>query len=346
MQRFQLQVRRLLITFPQVGPVPQGGTLEELMGFHLAYLPKLEYYVCCQENHMDGGIHYHLVLVFVDKLYTTDSRYFDWMFDKHGDIKPIKAGTKNMERAIAYVKKDDNYVEDGIPPVAPPKEATMVRLSKLILAGHSLAEINQLEHVAMVMHQGKVRQSIALTFLKEEPPLAPWVAPIYRAGLQVGDVHDQSMLLISNWLDENIRKPNRDSRSPHLWIWGPTKLGKSTLVRYLATMLKVFDPPTEGHDWMTGYSDDFDLVVFDDFHAEKTVGFLKKFLQGYPMKVSQKTLGPVSKRIHVPCIFTCNAPPDAVYANYSIDPLKKNDWDALISRLLVCPITRFFNLYP
>lgn len=311
------------------------------MGFHLAFLPKMEYYICCQENHEDGGIHYHLVLVFAEKYYTRDPRSFDWMFEKHGDIKPIKPGTKNLERAVAYVKKDDNYVEDGVAPIAPPKEATMVRISKLILSGKSFEEIEVEMHSAMIMHDMKVMRSIA-RFEQVAVPLLPWVPPVYSQGLQFGSPQEESVFRIKVWLAENIRQP-RDFRAPHLWIWGSGKIGKTRLMSQLSTMLKVFDAPSEGKEWLTGYNDSYDLVVFDDYNHSKSVTFLKQLLQAYPMKVGQKGFGPYHKRKNMPFLFTSNKDPVSAYCFVSAaDPAH---FIPLLERLTVVNVTEF-NLWP
>lgn len=341
MQGFRFAARRVLLTFPQVGDC---GDLYLIMGFHLAYLPPTEYYLVSRENHEDGGVHYHLVIVFKDEYRTRDPRSFDWMFNEHhGNIKPIKSGTKNTERAIVYVKKDDNYVEDGIPPIAPPKVATMVRISKLILEGKSLQEINVLEHPAMVMHAPKVRASIALTFPPKSVVLKPWVPPLYSQSLQQGTDQDIAVFKIKVWLAENIRV-DRDYRQPHLWIWGPGSIGKSRLLFQLHSMLKVFDAPDENKEQMTGYTDDYDLIAFDDYHHSKSITFLKKFLQAYPMKVAQKTIGPYDKRKHTPCLFTSNKHPKDAYNLVSFaDPAHFNP---LLDRLLVINVLQVFNLFP
>lgn len=341
MQGFQLQVRRLLITFPQVGPVPQGGTLEELMGYHLAFLPKMLYYVCCQEKHEDGGIHYHLVLVFAEKYYTRDPRSFDWMFDKHGDCKPIKAGSKNMARAIAYVKKDDNWVEDGNAPVDPPKVATMQRISKLILEGKSFEDIETVEHAAMIMHDMKVMRSVERRD-DRLPSESKWVPPVFSSSLQQGSPQDAAVMLIKIWLNENIRK-ERDYRAPHLWIWGSGKIGKTRLMSQLSTMLKVFVAPSEGKEWLTGYRDSYDLVVFDDYNHSKSVTFLKQLLQAFPMKVGQKSLPPYFKKKNMPFLFTSNKKPEDAYRIVSVeDP---QHFIPLLERLIVVNVTEF-NLFP
>lgn len=311
------------------------------MGFHLAYLPSMEYYIMCQENHKDGGIHYHLVLVFKDKYYTRDPRAFDWMFEKHGDIKPIKPGTKNMERAIAYVKKDDNWVSDGVAPVDPPKVATMQRISKLILEGKSFEDIETVEHAAMIMHDMKVMRSVNRRD-DRQAPLKPWVPPVYSASLQQGTAQDAAVMLIKVWLEENIRK-DRDFRAPHLWIWGEGKIGKTRLMSQLSSMLKVFDAPSEGKEWLTGYNDSYDLVVFDDYNHSKSVTFLKQFLQAYPMKVAQKSGLPYHKRKNIPCLFTSNKHPKDAYKFVSVGDTAH--FIPLLERLIVVNLG-LFNLFP
>lgn len=351
MRSFRLQSIRVLLTFSQTGNV---GELELIQGYHLALLPPLSYYLLSREHHADGGIHHHLVVVFKEKLRTSDVRFFDWMFDGiHPNIQSIKHSNADIKRAIGYVKKDDDFVEDGISPLAPPREATMARISKLVLEGKSVAEIDILEHIAMIMHDQKIARSVARFESRTIESLLPWVPPLVQA-VPAADldpwhiqrvIHLEEMNKIAGWLRDNIRQDDRDARSPHLWLWSKASLiGKTRFISQLKTMLRVFDAPTEGHDWMTGFSDDYDLVVFEDYHGSMTLGFLKKFLQKYPMKVAQKHLGLVQKTRNVPTIFTANNPPEGIYHNVFAE--RPQELVPLNARLLVVNLEVVFNFYP
>lgn len=340
MQGFRLNAKRVFLTFSQVG---DRGELNLIQGYHLAMLLPVSYYLLSKELHQDGGVHYHLVIVFKEKVNIVNAKYFDWMFDDvHPNIVPIKHGNKDMQRCIAYVKKDKDFIEDGSDPCVTPKDTTMVRLSKLILSGKTLDEIDVLEPVAMIMHAPKVAASIARLNERNPPALLEWVPPSFSDSLQFGSPQDMAIYNIKLWLNERIRK-ECDPRAEHLWIWGTGKIGKSRLCSQLGSMLRVFDVPDENKEQMTGYSDTYDLVIFDDYHHSKSVTFLKKFLQGYPMKVAQKTIGPYYKKKNIPCLFTSNKPPSEAYKFVSVaDPAH---FIPLLERLIVVNVTEF-NLFP
>lgn len=341
MKAFKLDGQRFFLTFAQCNYY-RDAELNLVLGYHIALLPPLSYYVMCREQHMDGNAHFHVVLVFKDRVQSYVTEFFDWMFDQHPNIRPIEHGNANIKRRIDYVKKFSDWVEDGVSPVIQ-SVATMQRISKLILENKSVEEIDLLEHAPMIMHAPKVAASVARQADRLMPALKPWVVPEYNAGLQAGDADDYARILICRWLEDNIRKP-RDYRQVHLWIWGPGRIGKSRLCFQLKTMLKIFDVPDENKEQMTGYSDSYDLVVFDDYHHSKSVTFLKKFLQAYPMKVAQKSIGPVTKNKHVPCLFTSNKPPQDAYKFVSSgDP---QHFIPLLDRLLVVQVNREFNLFP
>lgn len=341
MQGFRIQASRFLLTFPQCNSF-RDAELNLVLGFHYSMGLPLSYYLLSRELHQDGGVHFHLVLVYKDKVESTDPRFFDWMFDgSHANIKTIRHGSKDMKRAVEYVKKDKDFVEDGVAPIATPKESVSARLSALILAGKTLEEIDREEHVAMLMMGSRVRESIQRFQLRRDD-YQPWVPPKYSRGLQFGSPQEEAEFNVKVWLDENIRKP-RDYRAPHLWLWGEGKIGKTRLVSQLSTMLKVFNAPLENKEWLTGYTDEYDVVVFDDYKSSKSVTFLKQFLQAYPMQVAQKGYGPYLKKFNVPCIFTSNKDPVSAYHRVAAkDP---QHFIPFLERLKVVNIGEF-NLFP
>lgn len=72
--------------------------------------------------------------------------------------------------------------------------------------------------------------------------------------------------------------------------------------------------PYEKHEWVEGYEDGkYDLVVFDEFHGQKSITFMNQFLDGSTMWIPQRNAG-TTKEQYVPCIVNANHLPDAYYS--------------------------------
>lgn len=327
---FRLNAQRVFLTFSQTG---HWGDLNELMGFHVAQLPPYQYYVLGHELHQDGGHHYHCVIVFQKKLNVLNSRFFDWMFEAHPNIKSIPHGRLQLDRRIKYVKKDGDFVEDGDAQIAPAEKVGDI-VAKAAADGKSDQELFQMYPGYFLIHQRCIKD---LRFAASS-----WADKLedYRAPTAPDLFSD--WFRVYNWLQTNIRGPSRPPREPNLWLWGPPRVGKSTLFAKLAKMVSVFDAPRE--KWITGYSDAYELVVFDDFGGWIPLHDLNAFCQGIPSKVNQKSGLPVSKKKNPAVLVTCNRPPEQVYPNvFEKDSFSAN---ALLSRFIVVEVKDFYDFWP
>lgn len=332
---FRLNASRFLLTFPQTG---HRGDLNEIMGYHLAYFPPLKYYVLGHELHMDGGHHYHLVVIFEDKQNIRDSTFFDWMFDDcHANVKSIRQGKVNLERAVKYCKKDQDWVESIDYDVAFPKEKTISKLfADAIEAGADDRQLRDLDNVFLMRNYRMVASYRSLV----EPwrdELVAWVDPIVPQ-------HLSDWFLVHQWVMGNVKPPaNRDFRARHLWLWGPHGLGKSRLGGRLSRMVSTFFAPKDG--WLTGYSDTYQLVVLDDYKGCLKVDTINSFCQGsVPYQVPQKVIAPVLKRKHPAVIITSNMSPEQVY--HGVVEKNPDHFNALLSRFLVVQVKDAFDFWP
>nr|ANB82426.1 replication protein [Porcine serum-associated circular virus] len=97
---------RALITYPQCN----DGNKEELLTFlKTIYNDKIEYIVVCKENHHEtDGEHYHAYIKFNTRAVINANHL------TYRGVRPnLEKVSKTAWRAIEYVKKDGNYIEEG-----------------------------------------------------------------------------------------------------------------------------------------------------------------------------------------------------------------------------------------
>jgi len=335
MRGFRFNAARVLLTFSQTG---HRGDISEIMGYHLAYLPPVKYYLLAHELHRDGGHHYHLVIVFESRPDWSDVACFDWMFDDvHPNIVPIRHGKLNMERSLRYCKKHQDYVESEPYDKVFPQEKSISRvMAEAIQEGKSDRELNDLDPVFVMRNRRMISDYRSLVENWRDEQLA-WVDPV------IPDMFSD-WRFVYQWIVENVKPGiSRDFRARNLWIWGQAGLGKSRLGGRLSRMVSTFFAPKDG--WLTGYNDSYQLVVFDDFKGNLKVDTMNSFCQGsVPFQTPQKGLPPVLKRKNPAVIVTCNMSPEQVYHN--VFERNPDHFNALASRFLVVQVKDEFDFWP
>lgn len=107
---FRIAAKNVFLTYSN----QEGGwgepNLQELFEFIRGIKPTT-YCVVSEERHADGNKHFHAFIQFERKLDSTNSRLFDYN-GWHPKIEP----TRSVVKAIAYVKKDGNFLEEGEQP--------------------------------------------------------------------------------------------------------------------------------------------------------------------------------------------------------------------------------------
>ena len=113
---FRFDCKKVFLTYSQVGE----RTLDSIYDF-LSTLTAvngepipIDYIVVSRERHLDGGYHFHAVIVFRERFQSRNQRFFD--FDGvHPNIGSIR-GERNLRNKITYTKKDGEFKELGDDP--------------------------------------------------------------------------------------------------------------------------------------------------------------------------------------------------------------------------------------
>lgn len=105
---FRFSAINVLLTYSQVC---EAFTRESVL-YTIDDRYPIDQYSIGEENHEDGGRHVHAVLRFRVKVDSRDPKCFDINCghcdeDHHPNIKPIKRGKANWERAVEYSQKED-----------------------------------------------------------------------------------------------------------------------------------------------------------------------------------------------------------------------------------------------
>jgi len=319
---FRLQSKNLFLTFPQC-ETPLKQFAETITAFFAEYT--IEKGICCREEHEDGNHHLHAAICLRRKYNTRIASCFDNLVQppKHGNYSGrFKGGIK---KAFLYVKKDGNYLP--LPYTDPPrfdlldmvfqmmdKKIKVQNLIDMIEDGKTLDDLDD-EEPAYVMRNLKtleayyqfrrlkqMRRSFA-----EAQDLKVLVRP---APGSFGDWNHQ----IASWLNQNLRTP-RVHRQKQIWIQGPPGCGKTTLVMMLedAFKLSIYYWPKE-EAWMDGYSDGaYDLILLDEYRAQKRITELNSVLSGDPIPLPRRGTHPIVKRDLLPVMILSNFDPQSAY---------------------------------
>ncbi len=260
-------------------------------------------WVCASvEKHVDEGIHYHVALELETQLSSRDPLWFDCVFGSknHGDYAKMKGSTR---QAIAYVCKDGDYAAIGIDPeaVKAKKNATGAeRCMKMIREGATLIDmVDSVPHFAMT-NKRKIEEWQC--YFSEEKRLKlrePWLG-LETSKFKVHTLVEQSIL---QWLDDNLFK-ERAFKQHQLFVWGDAGIGKTHFVNELERFCRIYRVPSE--EFYDMYEDcKYDVIVYDEFKAGKTIQFMNEFLQGSPM-VLRKKGSQVMKTDNLPVIVLSN----------------------------------------
>lgn len=107
MSDFRISAKKLLLTYSQINPeITHKHILEQLKDKTNLHDFK---YVISKEYHVDGGTHFHAILIHNEKFEIFTSDTLDIEFQQqtfHGNYTPVR----KLRNAIAYVCKDNAYI--------------------------------------------------------------------------------------------------------------------------------------------------------------------------------------------------------------------------------------------
>ena len=310
---FRIAAKKLFLTYPQCEEHPEF-VVQQCIDYWGA---DLDWVVCGRELHMDGNEHLHVAIALKKRVDFKSPDCLDFLVGQHGDYRTMK----NKVKCLRYCTKEGDFEEHGID-------------VEVFLEAHRSHKTVQSVEVAQGVMNGDTLVSLNLRFpgffLQNLPKIQT-----YQSWYEVMQSLDSgnmtalpeiSPLMLSNterrifsWIGGNlIGSPTRAFSKPQLFLHGITSLGKTSLLMLLAKSFRVFWTPMD-EDFYDGYSDnDYDLIVMDEFKAQKKITWLNGFVQGSPHKMRIKG-GQVTKAKNLPVIVTSNYSLAGCYHHAAVD---------------------------
>jgi len=287
--RFRICAQYIFLTYPRCELTPSSAA-EALK----LKIPGFQWGVWGQEKHQDGTFHLHALIHANPRFDSRNPRCLDITLAHdirtfHGDYR----GAARPASVFEYVIKDGNVFYDATtesdvrallqgPSKKRPSIETVVEQRK---QGRSLVQIQKdhPEFTTVIIRDGKKINDFYMEYMLEnarpQKKLLNWTTKNF-----LGDAIETKVLV---WLTNNILKP-RSHRQKQLWIAGPTKHGKTTLVLKMMEGLRIYYVPTD-EDFYDDYRDGcYDLAVIDEYKHQKTVTWLNRFVEGACMSLRRK----------------------------------------------------------
>ncbi len=330
-RRFQLKSKTFLLTYPQCATDPEK-IYDDLKGLTAE---NFRFCIIASELHADGSPHRHVYLVLKEIKRCGAANCFDLPSTGHGDYKSVKNSNKDRVRAVAYVKKDDCYTLYDIDEanlavyLASPSKNMDKEIAEALLAGKACEELVTENPAYAMRNLKKMKEFEAFaTMMKQTTPpnrfsevsISACACPSCAILDAIGgaEVDKQNATIIMNWLNDRIRRHKEDNMLPirtrQLWIVSPPGVGKTTFVSKLKLCLSIYDIPKTEDFYDTWRNGRYDLAVLDEYHGQKSVGWLNTWLDGSTTTLRIKG-GQYIKNDNVPTLILSNHDPHEVYSN-------------------------------
>ncbi len=281
--RKQHSGKKWFLTFPQCLQSKELVLTRILFKF-----PNLKWVIVAHEKGKDGkNPHLHCVFWLKKMVRYRDPHFWDFVAQKHGNYQI----PKDIVKVVKYVTKENNYVSHGIDVPTWLKShqtkngASFELVAKLMQEGKSLEALDDL-HPGMVARNLQKLEKYQQFLQSKKRKAAAKELEIWKA-LDIGQM-DLDFRELGLWMNKNLNGSLRPMKMKQLWLWGCTNLGKTTLVLNLMKTHRIYWVPMEvAH--LDNYSDeDYDLIVLDEFKAQKSITWMNEFVQGTPKLVFRR----------------------------------------------------------
>lgn len=290
---FRLSNKKILLTYPQLNEDYTAQQFGEHFKWSFQNLIEFDYIICCRENHLEEGHHYHLFFISKNTFRSTNQRIFDMEFQEgtyHPNIEPVKT---TPWKTVDYIKKDGNYWE-YLPENAPkPALEGMGRSER----NRFLRENNPIE----LLDEGLLSPQQCANLLKAKEIIA-------RARL------------------EGIKR----REAPFvLWFWGSTGTGKTRTAIEMAEDMGMDYWISQGEtlQWFDGYKGQ-PYVIIDDFRRNMcTYHYFLRLTDRYTLRVPVK--GGHVNWIPKIIVITCPVDVTTAYTYFDMRTNEEKEWDNL-----------------
>lgn len=279
---FQLNAKRVLLTYPR-----SDFSIGEFKSHAISNWSAVSGLVCSEE-HEDGCLHRHALLLFDKPFRSRDPTCFDYL----GRHPNIVSGIRSMKACIEYVKKGDDYISWG----------TIDRLSwsDIIDKAESSEDFVQLmrEHYPkeLILRYDSIVSFASKWFERAGDPFK------FSSSFRSFVVPES----IEEWLSSEFRGQHKRRRA--LILVSPSRYGKTEWARSLGKHF-YFNGMVSFRDWRNHPG--LEYVVFDDIPWLNVEPFKKQWFGCQEeFYVTDKYMPKKLIKFGVPLIYLCNdAPP-------------------------------------
>lgn len=326
-KNFRLQGSCFLLTWPRC------STSKETVLERLKTMEHIEWAIVCTEKHQDGTPHLHAAVKFLERIRSRNPRHFDFCAESHGNYQACRS-TKG---AVRYVVKYGTYVSHNLDVDSYLSISKSQKAATMVSQGKTLKQVYDQDPGFFLLHKRKIEELSSWLNQMNQVPKLTW-KKIEESAISLMNSQNR---LIFEWLNQNLFQ-KRPYGSLDLYIYGATKMGKTSLVNWLDDYCRIYWlPPQE--DFYDEYDDDcYDLCVLDEFRANKTIQFLNSWCQQSVLPLKKKGITNVLKRKHLPTIILSNYSLEECYS----EAVKKNSniLDPLYRRLQLVYVCSPINL--
>jgi len=324
---FRLHGKCLFLTYPQCAMSKEEG-LEKLMVI-CGGDEKVEGMVVAEEEHESGDKHLHAWVNLKNTVNWKDEHKLD-LGNFHGNYQVAKHPIESLE----YVKKHGNTISFGnIPDKKCPRGKSWI-VANEIKTGVDWKTLMTEYSDYLLLHMKDVKN-----FIAEWNSISLVLTGFREVLFQVNMSSEEKA--IGCWLNGNIGK-ERPLGKKQLWLYGKTGLGKSHLFHVeLVKQIKIYFVTTM-EKYFDGLDETYDLIVFDEYHAQQTVTFMNQILDGQQMMIPQKG-HMYAKKKNTPVVIISNYPPWECYKKVYEE--QREHYDAFERRIEIIECKSRINLY-
>lgn len=252
-KKFRISSKSILCTYPQV---PEAWSHESvkasLEGIWIKKAWSNKHFIIAQEEHKDGGIHYHVAMSFHKKVDIKNANDLDIM-GRHGNYQ----GIKEWPNTVRYCTKDKKYITNISP----------LELELLLDPDLSLKQITNkiLLRKALDFGPEKLLEDGDCSLMQFEFVVRGFNT--YKKIKVVDEREDLDTRLETRWGFE--LKVNLENKQCHFWIWShePNK-GKTT---FLTSIRKKYRAEfwNYGEVFQDSIKTSTEIILFDEMRGSR-----------------------------------------------------------------------------
>lgn len=303
-RKFKMRNKLIGLTYPQC-PVDPSTMLHHLQG--LLSKQDADILVAQEDHKSTEGKHLHVYISASTAITTCNERFFDYTEKDcttttttttavaqkvyHPNIQIVK----NRVNWLRYVTKGENWVatpgfdvQSTIGEIQKKKTPVTSKIANAILKGATVPQIAQEYPGFTLLHYKQVREFAQQAEIDKEVRAnkTKWASVIRFEGIDT-TTSGFTNARIAGWLNDNVIKEHK-FRMHNMWIKAYTKAGKTTLIENLQDLgLNVLIVDCES-GFYDGISDSTQLLVFDEFKAQKKITEMNKLCDGSRCRLNLK----------------------------------------------------------